>query len=76
MISKNVLKEMNDQIQAELFSAYLYLSMSAHFEAENLLGFAHWMRLQGEEELEHALKFFDFIHDRNGRVTLQAIEQP
>jgi ferritin len=76
MISQAVMNAMNDQIQAELYSAYLYLAMSAHFEAENMPGFAHWMKLQAEEELEHALKFYGFIFDRGGRVTLQAIQQP
>ena len=76
MFSKAVQDSMNDQIKNELYSAYIYLSMSAHFEAANLLGFAHWMRLQSEEEVEHAMKFFDFINDRNGRVELRAIEQP
>jgi ferritin len=76
MISQAVSKAMNDQIQAELYSAYLYLAMSAHFEAENMPGFAHWMQLQAQEEMEHAMKFYGFIHDRGGRVVLQAIQQP
>jgi ferritin len=76
MISQAVSNAMNDQIQAELYSAYLYLAMSAHFEAENMPGFAHWMQLQANEELEHAMKFYGYIHDRGGRVVLQAIQQP
>ena len=76
MLNPKVEKAMNEQIRNELFSGYLYLSMSAYFETSNLPGFAHWMRLQAEEEQEHALKFFDFVHDRGGRVLLQAIEQP
>ncbi len=76
MNSQQVLNEMNDQIKHELYSAYLYLSMAAHFEAENLLGFAQWMKAQSKEELAHAMKFYEFIHDRNGRVTLQGIDQP
>ena len=67
---------LNEQIKNELYSAYLYLSMSAHFEAANLPGFAKWMRIQAGEEQTHAMKFFDFINDRGGRVTLQAILQP
>lgn len=67
---------MNEQIKNELFSAYLYLSMAAFFEEKNLPGFAHWMRVQAQEEQEHALKFFDFIHDRGGKITLLPIEQP
>lgn len=75
-MSKNVLNAMNEQIMHELFSSYLYLSMSAHFESAGLPGFAHWMRIQAAEEQEHAMKFYDFIHDRGGKVTLLAIEQP
>ncbi len=66
----------NEQIKHELFSGYLYLSMSAHFEAENLPGFAHWMKLQAQEELEHALRLFDHVLRRGGRVDLQAIDAP
>jgi ferritin len=64
---------MNRQINAELHSAYLYLAMAAYFEHENLPGFAHWMRLQANEELAHALKFFDFIVERRGRVLLEPV---
>ena len=66
----------NQQIKNELFSGYLYLSMSAHFEHENLPGFAHWMRLQAQEELEHALRLFDYVLRRGGRVELDAIDAP
>lgn len=66
----------NEQIKHELESAYVYLSMSAHFEVENLPGFARWMRLQAQEELGHAMRLFDYMNDRGGRVILQAIEQP
>lgn len=76
MLSKAVQDAINEQIKNELYSAYLYLSMSAHFEANNLPGFARWMRLQAQEEQEHALKFFDYMHDRGGVVRLQAIDQP
>ena len=76
MFSPKVLQEMNNQIVHELYSAYLYLSMSAYFDANNLTGFAHWMRVQAGEEQEHAMKFYDFIYDRGGKVTLQAIDQP
>lgn len=67
---------MNEQIKNELFSAYLYLAMAAYFETKNLGGFAHWMRIQSQEEVEHAMKFFNFINDRGGKVTLMAIDQP
>lgn len=76
MFSKAVHEKMNDQIQAEMYSAYLYLSMAAQFETQNLPGFAHWMRKQAGEELEHSLKFFDFVNDRGGAVMLKAIQQP
>ena len=76
MIPKAVQDAMNEQIKNEIYSGYIYLSASAHFANNNLPGFAHWMRHQAEEELEHAMKFFDFIQDRGGTVTLQAIDQP
>ncbi|MFC2055333.1 ferritin [Chloroflexota bacterium] len=76
MFSEAVQEAMNEQIKNEIYSAYIYLSMSAHFEAVNLSGFAHWMRMQSEEELEHAMKFFHYINDRGGRVELRAIDQP
>lgn len=76
MMNKTMLSALNEQIQYELASAYLYLSMSAYFEATNLPGFAKWMRLQANEEQEHALKFFDHVIDRGGRVELKTLEQP
>lgn len=76
MIEKTVLDALNEQINKELFSSYLYLSMAAWFEEQNLPGFAHWMRLQAEEEREHAMKFYDHILERGGRVALKAIEAP
>lgn len=66
----------NDQIKNELFSGYLYLSMSAHLEHENLPGFAHWLRLQAQEELAHAMRLFDHVLRRGGRVELRAIDEP
>ena len=76
MLSEKMQNAINEQIQAEVYSAYLYLSMSAYCEELDLPGMAHWMRMQWEEELIHALKFFDFINDRGGRVKLLPIEQP
>jgi ferritin len=76
MLSDKLQKAINNQITHEMYSAYLYLAMSAHFEAGNLPGMARWMRLQAGEEQAHALKFFDYISGRNGRVMLQAIPQP
>ena len=75
-ISTTVQDAINEQIKNELYSAYLYLSMSAHFEAVNLPGFAKWTRLQADEELSHAMKFYDYLNERGGRVILHAIEQP
>lgn len=66
----------NEQLNAELFSSYLYLSMSAYFESQNLKGTAQWMRLQAQEEHLHAMKFFDYVNERGGRVLLAEIEEP
>jgi ferritin len=76
MISRKVEKALNDQINAELYSAYLYLAMEAYFESENLPGFAKWMRAQTQEEVMHAMKIYDFVNERGGRVALGAIEKP
>lgn len=76
MIAKKVQDAMGAQLNAELYSAYLYLSMSASFEAMDLAGAASWMRAQASEELGHAMKFFSFIVERGGTVTLSAIEAP
>lgn len=75
-LSKKLEKALNEQITHELESAYVYLSMCAYFEAQNLLGMAHWMRLQAQEEVGHAMKIFGFINDRGGRVELGAIAKP
>ena len=76
MINKSMQDAMNDQINKELYSSYLYLSMAAYLEDRNLSGFAHWMHVQETEEREHAMKFYDFIVERGGRVMLKAIEAP
>ena len=75
-LSKKMQDALNEQIKEEMASAYIYLSMAAYCESINLPGFAHWMRAQSNEELEHAMKFYSYIHDRGGRVTLQALDQP
>jgi ferritin len=73
----NVLQDaLNDQIQVELHSAYIYLAMSAHFEAAALPGCAGWMKHQAQEEVGHAMRLFDFVNDRGGRVVLKAIDKP
>ena len=76
MLSKKMEKALNEQLNAELYSAYLYLAMSAWFESQNLPGFASWMKIQVREENAHAMKFFEFIHERRGRVLLKAIKEP
>ncbi|OGO34944.1 MAG: ferritin [Chloroflexi bacterium RBG_16_57_11] len=76
MLSNALQKALNEQIKNELYSSYLYLAMSAHFEAASFPGFAKWTRIQSNEELEHGMKFFDFINDRDGRVGLLAIDAP
>ena len=76
MISKKVVEAFNGQLNAELYSAYLYLSMSACLSSQNLPGFASWMRVQTKEELGHAMKFYDHIIERSGRVLLKAIDPP
>jgi ferritin len=67
---------LNSQINAEYYSSYLYLSMAAHCEAASLKGFGNWMRVQAQEEMFHAMKFFDFVLDRGGRVELGPIDGP
>ena len=76
MVSENMEKALNGQLNAEVYSGYLYLSMAAYFEDEDLAGFANWMRVQAEEELEHGMKFYDYIIRRGASVTLTAIEAP
>ncbi len=76
MVSPSMEKALNTQVNAELYSAYLYLSMSAWFRTLNLAGFANWMRVQAAEEMVHALKLYDFITERGGTVTLAGIEGP
>jgi ferritin len=76
MLSQAMQDGINEQIKNELYSAYLYLSMSAYCEANGMPGCAHWMRVQSQEEIEHAMKFFGFVNERGGRVVLYAIDQP
>ncbi len=74
MLSKRIEKELNDQINAEYWSAYFYLSMAAYFENKNLPGFANWMKVQYQEEISHVLKFFNYINERGGRVLLKPVD--
>lgn len=76
MISEKIEKLLNDQLNKELFSGYLYLSIEAYFESINLPGFAHWFRVQAQEERDHALLFFEYINRVGAKVTLQPIEGP
>ncbi|MBT8764103.1 ferritin [Desulfohalobiaceae bacterium Ax17] len=76
MLSKTMEKALNEQVNAELYSSYLYLSMSAYFQNLNLSGFASWMKAQAQEELFHAMKFYNYVYERGGKVVLQAIAAP
>lgn len=76
MIPEKVLRLLNEQVGKEIYSAYLYLSMASYFDAEDFQGFAHWMKVQAKEELGHAMKIYEFIYERGGRVELPALEKP
>lgn len=75
-LSETMERALNEQINAEMYSAYLYLSMSSHFKGENLDGFAAWFLAQAREEMFHAEKFYHFVHRRGGKVALTAIDAP
>jgi len=76
MLSKQMEESLNKQINAELYSAYLYLSMAAYFDSISLDGFSHWMKLQAKEETEHAYKIYGYVYERGGSVILEAINKP
>jgi ferritin len=76
MLKENIQKALNRQLNEELYSSYLYLAMAAHFESEDLNGFAHWMKLQSQEEYGHAMKIYAYILQRDGKVSLAKIEAP
>jgi ferritin len=76
MINKRVEEAINKQINEELYSAYLYLSMATHFDAVNLPGFAGWMKVQAQEEVSHAMRFYHYLGERGGRAVLQPIKGP
>jgi len=76
MLSKKMQKALNDQIQAEMASSYLYMAMSNWFKSQNLEGFASWLSMQASEEHGHGMKFYGYIHDRNGEVQFQALAAP
>jgi len=75
-MNPKVEKALNEQIHAEFFSFYLYLSVAAYFTAHHLDGFAHWMRIQAQEEFGHAMKLFDHLAERGGTVELMALDGP
>jgi len=76
MISAEMVGTVNKQINAEMYSAYLYLAMAAYFEGQSLPGFANWMECQAQEEMVHAMKFYGHVNERDGQVVLDAIEKP
>lgn len=76
LITKKVQDAINEQINKELYSSYIYLSMSAYFDNENLKGMAKWMKKQASEEVEHAMKFYEYVYSRGGKVVLKAIDNP
>jgi ferritin len=76
MLSKKLEDALNKQVNEEIFSAYLYLSMSAYFHHLNLDGFAAWMKVQAQEEMSHAMKFFGFLNEMGGRISLLAVKEP
>lgn len=76
MLDPKIQDALNGQINNEFYAAYLYLSMSAYFQSINLDGFAHWMRMQREEEIAHGMRIFDYVVDRDGRIELQALAKP
>lgn len=76
MLDKKIIDLVNHQVNKEMYSAYLYLSMANYYAEKNLEGFAHWFTLQAKEEYEHAEKFMNYIHDNGEQVILEAIEAP
>ena len=76
MIDKKMEDALNDQIKFEMDSAHIYLSMAAYFHDKSLDGMAQWMKVQAKEELGHAMRIFEHINERGGRVELKAIDQP
>lgn len=76
MLSDRMQKALCEQVNAEMYSAYYYLSMAAYFESIDLPGFAKWMQMQAQEELSHGMKFYAFVNEMGGRVTLHGIDQP
>jgi len=76
VLKESIEAKLNDQLNKELYSAYLYFSMAAYFESISLKGFASWMKIQAQEELAHVARLFDYINDRSGRVRLGPVDEP
>ncbi|MEJ5285898.1 MAG: Ferritin-like protein 2 [Candidatus Kapaibacterium sp.] len=76
MLKETIQNALNAQLSREMYSSNLYLAMSGYFQSINLKGFAHWMRLQAQEETTHAMKFFDYMLDRGGLVSIGSIDAP
>nr|WP_321498908.1 ferritin [uncultured Methanolobus sp.] len=76
MLSEKMVAALNGQINKEMYSAYLYMDMSAHCTHEGLDGFANWFMVQYQEEMTHAMKIYDYVNDQGGKVVLEAIEKP
>ena len=76
MVSKKMIDALNNHLNEEFYSSYLYLSMATYFEDKNLNGFANWFKLQSQEEWAHGMKFYEFINQTGGKVTLKAIKAP
>lgn len=75
-MNKELVKGLNDQMNFEVYSSYIYLAMASHLKSKNLNGFANWMDVQTREEMTHAMKFYEFMHDRGVAVTFAAVPKP
>ena len=75
-MNKKLQVAFNEQIKNEFYSAYLYLAMAAYFEAKNLAGFAHWLKVQFKEEQSHGMKILGFLNDRGIKAILESIPKP
>ena len=76
MLSKKMENALNEQINKEMYSAYLYMAMSAHSTSIGLPGFANWFMVQYQEEMEHAMKIYNYVNDQSGKIHLKTIEEP
>ena len=76
MLSKNLLNELNEQVNFEFYSSYIYLAMAGYCESIDLVGVGNFFRVQAKEELDHAMKLYDYVYQKNGHIELKAIEKP